>query len=84
MRSEVHDTQLPLHSPNLCDELLDLCLGNGACGEEGIELAFLLKEVGAQAYRLRPHCLKYALGFLALLGRSWRGSARSSTCLGPG
>jgi hypothetical protein len=73
MRSEVHETQLPLHGGNLCDELVYLYLCNSACGEQGIELAFLLKEVGAQAHRLRPHFLTYALGFLTLLCRKLEG-----------
>ena len=84
MRSEVHSTELPLHSPNLHDKLLDLCLGNGACGEEGIKLAFLLNKVGAQAHCLRPHVLQYALGFLALLRGKLEGFREVQHVLGTG
>ena len=48
MRPQVYGTQLPLPGPNLRDELIHLCLCNGACGEQGIELAFLLNELSTQ------------------------------------
>ena len=47
MRPKVHRTQLPMNGRNLSNKLLDLCFGNGACGEEDIELPFPRNEVGA-------------------------------------
>ena len=85
MGAEVYGAQLPVQGSNVSHQRLYLGLGNGACGEQRLQMVFPVNELLAQAYGFRPHILKEGLCVSALLFRAaaaW--SARSRTCRGPG
>jgi hypothetical protein len=69
MRAEVYGAQLPVQGGNVSHQRLYLGLGNGAGGEQRLQMAFPVDELLAQAHGFGPHILKEGLRALALLRR---------------